>query len=271
MRQQRTLRHVIGCAGVGLHSGARVGLTLCPAAESSGVQFRRVDRPGSPAIPARLDHVGGTDLVTSLRDRRGGGVRMIEHLMAALVACEIDNVLVEITGPEVPAMDGSARPFVLLMECAGTVAQAKPAARLELLRALTANSVNGHARLEPAAGLELVLKRGSGDNARRLAFTFSPDACKRELVAARDGAGGPASGDCHADEALRHAALDVLGDLALIPARLQARYTESGADPALRRSLLRQLLSDPGNWRVTGGGVDLTTTRGATMPLAYAS
>lgn len=260
MRQQRTLRHVIGCAGVGLHSGARVGLTLCPAPESSGIRFRRADRPGTPAIPADLDHVVGSDLVTSLRDGRGGYIRMIEHLMAALVACQIDNVLVEISGPEVPAMDGSAQQFVLLMECAGTVAQTEPVARLELLRPLTANSVDGHARLEPAAGLELVLKRGTGVDARRFAFAFSPDACKQQLVATRHGAGAMASTGRCTDEALRHAALDALGDLALIPGGLQARYTESGADPVLRRSLLRQLLSDPANCRLTGA-----------LPLAYAS
>ena len=264
MRQQRTLRHVIGCAGVGLHSGARVGLTLCPAAESSGIQFRRADRPGAQAIRADLDHVVGSDFVTSLRGRTGGDIRMIEHLMAALATCQIDNVLVEITGPEVPVMDGSAQAFVHLVECAGAVDQEEPVQHLQLLRPLSANSVDGHARLEPANGLELVLKRGNGPDARRFAFAFSPEACKQQLVAARHGVDGPTPNGPCTDEALRHAALDVLGDLALIPGRLQARYTESGADPVLRRSLLRQLLSDPANCRLTGA-------RPAAPQMAYAS
>jgi UDP-3-O-[3-hydroxymyristoyl] N-acetylglucosamine deacetylase len=257
---------VIGCAGVGLHSGARVSLTLCPAAESSGIRFRRADRPGSPAIPAHLEHVVGADPVTSLRGGQGG-IRTIEHLMAAFAACEIDNVLVEVGGPEVPAMDGSAQPFVLLMECAGTVDQTQPVAQLELLRPLTANSVDGHARLEPADGLELVLKRGRGRDARRLQFAFTADACKAELVAARDSV---TAGAHDPDESLRHEALDALGDLALIPARLQARYTETGADPVLRRSLLRQLLSDPANWRLTGGQAALPQASRSATPLAYA-
>jgi UDP-3-O-[3-hydroxymyristoyl] N-acetylglucosamine deacetylase len=165
-------------------------------------------------------------------------------------------------------MDGSAQPFVLLMECAGTVEQAEPVAQLELLRPLTANSVDGHARLEPARELELVLKRGTGPGARRLQFAFSSEACKGRLVPARHGAEASASGN---DESLRHAALDVLGDLALIPARLQACYTETGADPVLRRSLLRQLLSDPANWRLTGGPVALSGPSRVAPPLAYAS
>ena len=138
---------MIGCAGVGLHSGARVGLTLCPAAEGSGIRFRRVDRLGSAPIAASLDNVRGSDPATSL-GHPAGGVRMIEHLMAAFAACEIDNVLVEISGPELPVMDGSALPFVLLMECAGAVEQAAPAAVLELVRPLTCQLGRwlGHAR-----------------------------------------------------------------------------------------------------------------------------
>ena len=265
MRQQRTLRHVIGCAGVGLHSGARVGLTLCPAAESSGIRFRRADRPGSPAIRADLDHVVGPDVVTSLRDGRGGGIRMIEHLMAALAACQIDNVLVEISGPEVPAMDGSAQPFVLLIECAGTVDQdgtgsaagaAAPADRQFGRRPCPAGA-RDRARARPEARHR---RRRAPVCLRLLAGRLQAASSWRPATVS---AVRPRPARC-TDEALRHAALDALGDLALIPGRLQARYTENGADPVLRRSLLRQLLSDPANCRLTGA-------RRATPQLAYAS
>jgi UDP-3-O-[3-hydroxymyristoyl] N-acetylglucosamine deacetylase len=260
MRQQRTLRHVIGCAGVGLHSGARVGLTLRPAAEGFGVRFRRVDRPGSPPIPASIEHVAAAaaDGVTSLGERPAAGVRMIEHLMAAFAACEIDNVLVESSGPELPAMDGSALPFVLLIECAGTVEQDRPVMRLEVLRPVSVSSAGAQARLEPGSGLELEVEAGSpASPPARFRFRFSPEACKSELVAAREAAcrtgSQDRSGDRFADEPIRHAALDALGDLALMPARLEGRYAERGNDPALRRSLLRRLLGDRRNWRLRHG------------------
>ncbi|HEX6012032.1 MAG TPA: UDP-3-O-acyl-N-acetylglucosamine deacetylase [Geminicoccaceae bacterium] len=272
MRQQRTLRHVIGCAGVGLHSGARVGLTLRPAAEGFGVRFRRVDRPGAPAIPASIEHVAAAaDSVTSLGDRPADGVRMIEHLMAAFVACEIDNVLVESSGPELPAMDGSALPFVLLIECAGTVEQDRPAMRLEVLRPVSVSSAGAQARLEPGPGLELDVEAAAPVcPPARFRFRFSPEACKSELVAAREAACRAASkdpgDDRFADESIRHAALDALGDLALMPARLEGRYAERGNDPTLRRRLLRRLLDDRRAWRLRHG----STVEPSTFPRGIA-
>ena len=272
MRRQKTFRHVIGCVGVGLHSGARVGLTLRPAEAGTGVRFRRADRPGSAAIPARLDHLregsGGTGLGTGSTPT----VRAIEHLMAALLACEIDNALVEISGPELPLMDGSARPFVLLIECAGTVEQDAPVAQLELLRPIAVAEGGRHARLEPAAGLHLTLTDAAATPARSFAFSFSPEACKRELVAAREaGCLETGNGDPDprfADEPARHAALDALGDLALIPARLHARYVGTAADAALRRRLLRRLLRERDAWRLTGPTPPPPAGGAAAYPLA---
>lgn len=254
---------MIGCAGVGLHSGARVGLTLCPAAENSGIRFRRVDRLGSAPIAASLDNVRGSDPATSL-GHPAGGVRMIGHLMAAFAACEIDNVLVEISGPELPVMDGSALPFVLLMECAGAVEQAAPAAVLELVRPLSVSSADGSATLEPARVFELVVETNRGQ--RPFAFRFSSDGCKNELIAARDECCRAGDDDRFADEAARHSVLDALADLALVPARLQARYVQTGTDPHLRRQLLRQLVADPRTWRLAAG----TWAGGSTAPQALA-
>jgi UDP-3-O-[3-hydroxymyristoyl] N-acetylglucosamine deacetylase len=256
MRRQKTLRHVIGCVGVGLHSGVRVGLTLRPADAGSGIRFRRVDRPTSSPIPARLEHVREVREGTSLGLRAAPSVRTIEHLMAALAACEIDNVLVETSGPELPAMDGSALPFVLLIECAGTVEQDRLMPDIELLRPVGVTACGRYARLEPAAGLELVVEHAEGAAAasRPFSLTVSAEACKRELVGARDQAGRAAAGGGRfADEPARHAALDALGDLALLPARLRARYVDGGADSVLRRLLLRRLMGDPSSWRLSGG------------------
>lgn len=251
MRRQKTFRHTIGCVGVGLHSGARVGLTLRPADPGFGIRFRRVDRPGSAPIPARLDHVVETPGVTSLGNGATPKVRMIEHLMAALALCEIDNSLIDLSGPELPIMDGSALPFVLLIECAGTVEQSMPVSHLELLRPITVKDGHREARLEPAHGLHLAITGGPGGAAFQLAV--SPEAGRRELAGAREAACRGASGS--ADEYVRHTALDALGDMALLSANLQARYVATEADPSLRRRLLRRLLEEHDAWRLTGSAI----------------
>ena len=258
MQRQKTLRHVIGCGGVGLHSGARIGLTLRPGAEGSGIRFRRVDRPGSEPIPAHLDRMMEAPLGTSLGQRPGTSVRMVERLMAALVACEITNALVEISGPELPAMDGSALPFVRLIECAGTVEQDLPVPRLEVLRPVSVAQGDAFVRLEPADGLEIVIEHGRGAVRPPFRFAFSPEATKRELAAARTAA-EPAEGARFADEPARREALHALGDIALIPARLEARYVHRGAGPGLRRTLLCRLLADPAAWRLSEPVEPVTT------------
>ena len=115
-RPQRTLSSAIGCVGVGLHSGARIHLELLPAPVGAGIVFRRTDL--AMDVAARFDNVSDTRLCTVV----GAGdarVGTVEHVMAALAACEIDNAVVALDGPEVPVLDGSAAQFVFLIECAG--------------------------------------------------------------------------------------------------------------------------------------------------------
>ena len=245
MRQQRTLRHAIGCAGVGLHSGARVALTLRPAAEGSGIRFRRVDRPGTPVIPARVSNLVVTDGMLGLEHHSGARVQMVEHLLAALWVCEIDNLLIDVSATELPVMDGSARSFVLLIECAGTVEQEEMVPRFELLRPVCVESAVGYARIEPHRRLDLVV----GAPGRPLAITASPERCRTELI---DAPTGPVMGTAWRPD-MANEALRALGTLALVPARVEARYVASGADAALRAQLVRRLLADRGNWRLTGG------------------
>jgi UDP-3-O-[3-hydroxymyristoyl] N-acetylglucosamine deacetylase len=274
MRQQRTLRHVIGCAGVGLHSGARVAVTLRPAAEGSGIRFRRVDRPGSPPIAARPHNATAVAGSTGLASSAGAAVRRVGHLLAALVACEVDNVLVEVSGPELPAMDGSARPFALLVECAGTVEQTRPVPRFEVLRPVEARSGSGWALMQPADALELVVEPAADrEGVPALRLTVSPEACKGDLIGARDRAcrsGAPERPGASTAETIRHAALEALGSLALIPARIAGRYLERNADAALRCALLRKLLEDRRNWRLSGPASDRDGLLAA-APLAWAS
>lgn len=237
---------MIACVGVGLHSSARVGVTLRPAPAGTGIRFRRVDRLGTATVPARLDHVVELGEATCLGAHPATAVRMIDHLMAALLVCEIDNVLVEITGPELPVMDGSAQPFVLLIECAGTEEQAAPVTELEVIEPVEVADGACRARIEPGAALWLEVSAEGAVNPLRLRVT--PEACKSELVAARAG-GAPAR---FVDETSRHAALRTLADLALIPARLRGRVIAHAAAASLRRALLRQLLARPQSWRLRG-------------------
>jgi UDP-3-O-[3-hydroxymyristoyl] N-acetylglucosamine deacetylase len=250
MRQQRTLRHSIGCAGVGLHSGARVAVTLRPAAEGTGIRFRRVDRPGAPAIAALPWNAEAMDGATMLGTADGGRVRMVEHLMAALAACEIDNVLIDTSGPELPFMDGSAQTFVRLVECAGAIEQEVPLGQLEILQPIEVWSASGRARLEPGDGLEIIVEAPDGATAPDFTLRVSPDRCKREVVAARDR--GAMDRPRGREERVRHLALDALGALALLPAGLSGRYVESNAGAAVRCALLRKLLADRCSWRWSG-------------------
>ncbi|MEZ5930696.1 MAG: UDP-3-O-acyl-N-acetylglucosamine deacetylase [Alphaproteobacteria bacterium] len=155
--RQHTLRSSIGCVGVGLHSGQKSSLTLHPAEVDSGIRFVRKDRDGETPIQARFDQVCDTTMCTAIGQRDGAVVSTVEHLMAALAAMEIDNVLVEIDGPEVPIMDGSAQPFIFLIECAGIAEQDGQRRHIEILKPVTVTALGKSARLEPLAG------RGVGD------------------------------------------------------------------------------------------------------------
>lgn len=152
---QQTLRSSIGCVGVGLHTGARASLTLRPAEADSGIRFIRKDQPLSTPIDARFDRVCDTTMCTTIGNRDGAFVGTIEHLMAALASMEIDNVLIEVDGPEVPIMDGSAQPFIFLIECAGVAQQHRPRRWIEILKPVTATAHGKSACLEPLAGVKL--------------------------------------------------------------------------------------------------------------------
>ncbi|MCW3070603.1 MAG: UDP-3-O-[3-hydroxymyristoyl] N-acetylglucosamine deacetylase [Bacteroidetes bacterium] len=120
--KQRTLKSAVSISGVGLHTGKQVNLTFIPAAENHGYKFQRVDMPGNPIIDADVDNVVDTSRGTTL-EQNGAKVHTTEHVLAALVGLEIDNVLIQLDGPEMPIMDGSAMPFVKILEATGAVEQ----------------------------------------------------------------------------------------------------------------------------------------------------
>jgi UDP-3-O-[3-hydroxymyristoyl] N-acetylglucosamine deacetylase len=297
--RQRTLRNPIGCVGTGLHTGAKVSLTLHPARPDSGVSLVRYDRPGSSAIPARFDRVCDTTMCTALGDPGSTIVGTIEHLMAALAICEIDNVEVEVGGPELPIMDGSAQPFVFLIECAGTVEQDRPRRWVEVLKPVTIEAHGKCARLEPADRLiidcEVRFEHPLIDS-QAMCIAFDAEAFKAEIARARTFSfaervedlwsrgltlGGSLKnavvvsrdrvlnedGLRFQDEFVRHKVLDSLGDLYLAGAPLRGRFTGRSAGHTMHNKLLRALFADPGAWRMVDafGGVepDLLARRAA--------
>lgn len=282
---QKTLRNPIGCVGTGLHSGAKVALTLHPAGPDTGIRFRRYDRAGVAPIPARFEWVRDTTLCTHLGEPERPSVATVEHLLAALAACEIDNALIEVGGPEVPIMDGSAQPFVFLIECAGTVEQDRPRRYIEVLKPVAVTARGKSARLEPDDGFSLDAEI-SFDHAlirkQRLQLDFSPDAFKLEVARARTfgfaedledlwsrglALGGSLKnavvvsrervlneeGLRFADEFVRHKLLDAVGDLSLAGAPMIGRYVGRCAGHALHNKLLRALFADRSAWRYVEG------------------
>ena len=298
--RRRTLKAAIGCVGIGLHSGARASLTLRPAEGGTGIVFRRTDLDpgqGGVSIPARHDLVTDTRLCTAL----GVGearIGTVEHVMAALAACGVDDAVVEVDGPEVPILDGSAAPFVFLIDCAGTVATAAPREVIEVLEPVRVEDGGGWAELHPSPrpGLDASLSIDFGATAvgrQSLSLVVTADVFRTVLADARTftmaedvarlRAAGLARGGSlanavvvdgplvlnpgglrHPDEFVRHKLLDVVGDLAMAGAPLQARFRGHRSGHALNNRLLRALLGNADAWRVQGAGVS------APAPLRYA-
>jgi UDP-3-O-[3-hydroxymyristoyl] N-acetylglucosamine deacetylase len=287
--RRRTLRAPIGCVGIALHSARRVALTLLPAQPGTGIVFRRTDL-GGIEIPARYDHVVDTRLCTALGSPEAPEARVgtVEHLMAALAGCGVDDAVVELDGPEVPILDGSAAPFVFLIDCAGLVASALPASAIEVLRPVRVEDPSGAwAELQPGAepALDAALEIDFPNTAigrQRLALRITPRNVRGALADARTftlaedvarlRAAGLAQGGSLAnavvvdgplvlnpgglrrpDEFVRHKLLDAVGDLALAGAPIRGRFAGSRSGHALNNRLLRALFADAGAWRRAGG------------------
>ena len=150
LRKQRTLQRIVNCVGVGLHSGRTVSLTLKPADPGTGIRFRRFDLAGAPEIPARWDHVVETSMCTTLGLDKIVRVGTVEHLMAAFTGCHIDNAIVELNSPEVPIMDGSAAPFIYLIQEAGIKQLPAPRRYLKVLRPIALSRGDKRIALYPS-------------------------------------------------------------------------------------------------------------------------
>jgi UDP-3-O-[3-hydroxymyristoyl] N-acetylglucosamine deacetylase len=280
-RVQRTIAHRIGCVGIGLHGGRKVSLTLLPAAPDTGVVFVRTDLPGRPVIPAVADRVGDTTMCTTLVGPDDAKVATIEHLMAAFALAEIDNVVVELDGPEVPIMDGSAAPFLFLLECAGVREQDRPVRRIEVIKPVVVEAAGKFARLDPAPFASYSASIDFDHptvGAQSLSVPFEPKRLARMLGSARtfgfaadidqlrarglarggslenavvvgpDGVLNP-GGLRFSDEFVRHKLLDAIGDTFLAGAPVVGRWTGHRAGHALHVKLVRAVLADRTAWR----------------------
>jgi UDP-3-O-[3-hydroxymyristoyl] N-acetylglucosamine deacetylase len=283
---RRTLRTAIGCVGVGLHSGRKVSLTLRPAAGGTGILFRRTDL--GIDIPARFDRVMDTRLCTALvaEDAPQARIGTVEHVMAALAGTGVTDAVVELDGPEVPILDGSAAPFVFLIDCAGTVSLGMPAPVLEVLRTVRVQEGEAFAELQPARepGFDAALSidfPATAIGRQHLALRVTPANFRAALANARTftlaeeiaqlRAAGLAQGGSlenavvvdgplvlnpgglrRPDEFVRHKLLDAVGDLALAGAAFSARFVGHRSGHALNNRLLRALFADSTAWTLAG-------------------
>lgn len=285
--RQRTLKTSISCKGVGLHSGSTVTMVLRPGAPSSGIVFRRTDIAGAGAlIPAHWANVNDTRMNTCIANEAGVSVRTIEHLMAAFAGMQIDNALVDINGPEVPVMDGSASPFVFLIECAGVVEQSAPRRAIRILKRVSIVDGDKLAALTPSPrGFSVRFEIDFADPAicrQECAMSLGNGAFKSEIsrartfgfeteVAALRAAGLARGGSLenavvigadhrilnedglrYEDEFVRHKVLDAVGDLYLAGAPIMGQFHGVRSGHALNNRLLRALFADETAWEWSG-------------------
>lgn len=283
---QCTLAKSLAFAGVGLHGGKPVRMILRPAPAGTGIRFLRVDvTDRNPLVAARWDAVEDTRLCTVIGNAAGVTVSTVEHVMAALAGCGVDNALIDIDGPEVPIMDGSAQPFVDAILAGGLACAPGPLQAIRILAPVTVERGDARASLVPVGpaeeGLSIDVAIAFPDpaiGAQRVAMDLTPgrfaDAladCRTfarlaEIEALR-AAGLAQGGGLHnavvvdgprvlnrgglrrADEFARHKALDAVGDLALAGAPIVGRYVGVKAGHALTNQLLRALFARPEAWR----------------------
>jgi UDP-3-O-[3-hydroxymyristoyl] N-acetylglucosamine deacetylase len=275
---QRTLKDSIRATGIGLHSGVKVYMTLRPAPANSGIIFRRLDLPEPVDIPAAALNVTETNLGTTLT-HGAGKVATVEHLLSAIAGLGIDNLFIDLTAPEVPIMDGSAAPFVFLLQSAGIEEQAAQKRFIQILRPVEVREGDKWARFEPYNGFRVnfeidfdhpVLQK----HRQRASLDFSTASFLKEISRARTfgflkdveylrandlALGGSLDnaivmdeyrvlnedGLRFQDEFVRHKVLDAVGDLYLLGSCLIGEFTGFKSGHRLNNLLLRALLEQP--------------------------
>ncbi|HAU67323.1 MAG: UDP-3-O-acyl-N-acetylglucosamine deacetylase [Arenicella sp.] len=283
MIHQRTLKNVIRATGVGLHTGEKVYLTLRPAPVDTGIVFRRVDLDPVVELSATPERVGDTRLSTALQE---GDVTVstVEHLMSALAGLGIDNIYVELTCPEVPIMDGSAAPFVFLIQSAGVVEQAAPKKFIRIIKPVIIEDGDKWAKFDPFEGFKVSFsidfdhpifakspQQATVDfsttsfvkevsRARTFGFMHEVEAL-REAGLARGGSHDNAivmdsysilndDGLRYEDEFVKHKILDAIGDLYLLGHPLIGAFSAHKSGHSLNNRLLRAMVNQKDSWEL---------------------
>jgi UDP-3-O-[3-hydroxymyristoyl] N-acetylglucosamine deacetylase len=283
MIRQRTLKNVIRATGVGLHTGEKVYLTLRPAAPDTGIVFRRIDLDRPVEVPARSENVGDTRLSTTL-EKNGVRISTVEHLMSAFAGLGVDNAYVDLTAPEVPIMDGSAGPFVFLIQSAGIEELSAPKQFIRIKRTVKVEDEDKWVRFDPLDGFKVSfgiefnhpIFSNSGQQAsidfsatsfvkeisRARTFGFMQDLeALREAGLARGGSLDNAivmdsyhilneDGLRYEDEFVKHKILDAIGDLYLLGHPLIGAFSAYKSGHALNNRLLRSLMADASAWEL---------------------
>ncbi len=297
MIRQRTLKNVIRATGVGLHTGEKVYLTLRPAAPDSGIIFRRVDLDEPVEIPAIPENVGDTTLSTTLI-KDGVRISTVEHLLSAMAGLGIDNAYVDLNAAEVPIMDGSAGPFVFLIQSAGIEEQNAPKRFIRIKKPIKVEDGDKWVNFEPFDGFKVAFtidfdhpafKEGS----QIAEVDFSTTSFVREVSRARTfgfmnqieqlrannlALGGSLDnavvvddyrvlnedGLRYVDEFVKHKILDSIGDLYLLGHSLIGSFCGHKSGHALNNQLLRALLAEEDAWE------EVTFEDSSTAPISFA-
>jgi UDP-3-O-[3-hydroxymyristoyl] N-acetylglucosamine deacetylase len=283
MIRQRTLKNVIRATGVGLHSGEKVYLTLRPAPVNTGIVFCRIDLDPPVEIAAKADQVSDTTMNTSL-SKNGVRIATIEHLMAALAGMGIDNLYIDVSAPEIPIMDGSAGPFVFLLQSAGIVEQNAAKRFIRIKRPVEVRDGDKWVRFEPYEGFKVTMTIDFDHPAfkgrsQHTELDFSTASFVKEVSRARTfgfmsqleamharnlALGGSMDnaividdyrvlnedGLRYEDEFVKHKVLDAIGDLYLLGCGLIGAFSGYKSGHALNNQLLHALVADQGAWEV---------------------
>ncbi len=276
MLKQRTLKTSIKSTGVGLHTGARVEMTMRPAPIDTGIVFHRIDLRQPVTIPAHASYVGDTRLSSTL-EKDGARLSTVEHILSALAGLGVDNLHIDVAGPEVPIMDGSAGPFVFLLQSAGIIEQDAEKRYLKILSAVEVRDGDKWARFEPFDGFKLDFTIDFphpvfGSENRHVIIDFAKHSYVKEVARARTfgfmqdveamrSAGLALGGSLqnaivldefrvlnteglrYDNEFVKHKVLDAIGDLYLLGRPLVGQYTAYKSGHGLNNALARTLLA----------------------------
>jgi UDP-3-O-[3-hydroxymyristoyl] N-acetylglucosamine deacetylase len=297
MDVQRTLRRPVSCVGIGLHSGNKVRLSLKPAPAGSGIRFRRTDL-GDHEVPATIQHLAGIQLATGLA-RNDVAVETVEHLLAALVSLNVDNVLIELNSPEVPIMDGSAAPFVYLVQEAGVKTLGVPRTYLKIVRPIAISRGDKRIALYPSDHFKVTysisfdhpllrhqsrtLKVSEGSFVEEIApartFTFLKDvemlrqnglalggSLENAIVLGETGVLNNSLR--FEDEFVRHKILDAIGDLALVGHPVIGHLVAHRAGHALHTEFAAKILEETQAWRLVEAPLDIPVPLGGAARVA---